>query len=206
MNAWLIRITPDLRNRTASRDLRDVIAIHRRVMALVPDNLGPDPRKRAGVLFRIDQTPTGPVLLVQTAVEPDPSRLPERYGTIDTRDIGPLLKAIRPGMRVQYRIAANASKRAVTGPNAGKVVPLAGAAVDSWWAKRATEHGLGLEQAHIDPQPAMLGKSQPVRHAVTRFDGTAVVHDADLLRTAILTGIGRGKSFGCGLLSLAPIR
>jgi len=30
--------------------------------------------------------------------------------------------------------------------------------------------------------------------------------DADLVRTALAVGIGRGKSYGCGLLSLAPVR
>lgn len=206
MNAWLIRITPDLRNRTASQDMRDIIAVHRRVMTLVPDGLGSDPRHRAGVLFRIDQAATGPVLLVQTGIEPDPRRLPARYGIVETRDISPLLKAIRPDMRVRYRIAANTSKRVHTGPKTGKVVPLTGADVDDWWIKRAASHGLALEQVHTDAQPAMIGRSKPIRHAVTRFDGTAAVGDAGLVRAAILAGIGRGKSFGCGLLSIAPIQ
>ncbi|MDG4827691.1 type I-E CRISPR-associated protein Cas6/Cse3/CasE [Solwaraspora sp. WMMD1047] len=206
MNAWLIRIEPDLRNRSASQDLRDIVAIHQRVMTLVPDGLGRDPRQRAGVLFRIDQEPTGPVVLVQTTLQPDPSRLPPRYGHVDTRDIGPLLKAIHPGMRVRYRLAANPSKRAITGPHAGKVVPLSGPDVEAWWIKRAETHGLALEQMHTHPQPSMIGKAKPIRHAVTRFDGTAVVRDVDLVRAAVLGGIGRGKSFGCGLLSLAAAR
>lgn len=206
MNAWLVRIKPDLRNRTANNDLRDIVAVHRRVMTLVPDGLGPAPRRHAGVLFRIDQSETGPVVLVQTAVQPDLSRLPERFGTVDTREIGPLLKAIRPGLRVHYRIAANTSKRAQHGADAGKVVPLTGHDVQAWWTTRATSHGLSLEQVHTNPQPAMIGRSKAVRHAVTRFDGTAVVSDVDLVRAALLAGIGRGKSFGCGLLSLAPIQ
>ena len=45
-----------------------------------------------------------------------------------------------------------------------------------------------------------------MRHAVVRFDGIGVVTDPDALRAAVLTGIGRGKSYGCGLLSLAWAR
>jgi CRISPR system Cascade subunit CasE len=45
-----------------------------------------------------------------------------------------------------------------------------------------------------------------IRHAITRFDGIAMVTDPNALREAILTGVGRGKSHGCGLLSIAPLR
>jgi len=38
-----------------------------------------------------------------------------------------------------------------------------------------------------------------------RFDGEAVISDVDAVRHAVLNGIGRGKSYGCGLLSLALI-
>jgi CRISPR system Cascade subunit CasE len=37
------------------------------------------------------------------------------------------------------------------------------------------------------------------------FDGIAVIKDAELVRAAVQTGIGRGKAYGCGLLSIAPM-
>ncbi|WP_425271601.1 type I-E CRISPR-associated protein Cas6/Cse3/CasE [Nocardia neocaledoniensis] len=43
-----------------------------------------------------------------------------------------------------------------------------------------------------------------MRHVATRFDGIATIHDVDLVRSAVADGIGRGKSYGCGLLSLLP--
>ncbi|SCG38569.1 type I-E CRISPR-associated protein Cas6/Cse3/CasE [Micromonospora coxensis] len=206
MTAWLTRIAPDLRHPAARRDLRDITAVHRRVMSLVPDDLGEQPRQQAGVLFRLDHTTAGPVLLVQTALPPDPARLPDGYGTIDTRDVSPLLKALTTGMAVHYRIAANASKRAWKGDNAGKVVALSGEQAEQWWQRKADAHGLGLRQLRAQPQPAARGRAVPVRHAITLFEGQAVIADADQVRAAVLAGIGRGRSFGCGLLSLAPIR
>jgi CRISPR system Cascade subunit CasE len=35
------------------------------------------------------------------------------------------------------------------------------------------------------------------------FEGILRVEDAERLRTALITGIGRGLPYGCGLLSLA---
>ncbi|MEV4545234.1 type I-E CRISPR-associated protein Cas6/Cse3/CasE [Micromonospora echinaurantiaca] len=206
MTAWLTRIAPDLRHPAARRDLRDIIAVHRRVMSLVPDDLGEQPRQHAGVLFRLDHTTAGPVLLVQTALPPDPARLPDGYGTIDTRDVSPLLKVLTTGMAVHYRIAANASKRAWQGDNAGKVVALSGQQAEQWWQRKADAHGLDLRQLRAQPQPAARGRAVPVRHAITLFEGQAVISDADQVRAAVLAGIGRGRSFGCGLLSLAPMR
>ncbi|MGW6235417.1 type I-E CRISPR-associated protein Cas6/Cse3/CasE [Streptomyces sp. NPDC055094] len=43
-----------------------------------------------------------------------------------------------------------------------------------------------------------------VPRQATLFEGTAVVRDAEALRDALLNGIGRSKSYGFGLLSLAP--
>ncbi|WP_349632395.1 type I-E CRISPR-associated protein Cas6/Cse3/CasE [Streptomyces lydicamycinicus] len=43
-----------------------------------------------------------------------------------------------------------------------------------------------------------------ITHARTRFDGIAHIKDTELLRQRILDGIGRGKAYGCGLLTLAP--
>ena len=206
MSIWLVRIAIDLRNKSAWQDMRDITALHRRVMSLLPDQIGPQPRQQAGVLFRVDHTRNGPVILVQTAMEPDVSRLPVNYGKVDVRDLTPLLKALYPGMRVRYRIAANPSKRVWKGENAGKIVPLSGVAAEDWWRRKAQEHGLDLEFLHAAPQPAAEGRIKPVRHAIVRFDGQAVVQSVDQVQAAIRTGIGRGKSFGCGLLSLAPMR
>lgn len=206
MTAWLTRIALDLRHSAARRDLSDITAMHRRVMSLVPDDLGEQARHRAGVLFRLDYTVAGPVLLIQTALPPDPSRLPDGYGTVDTRDISPLLKALTSGMAVHYRIAANASKKAWKGDIAGKIVALSGRTAEEWWERKAKANGLDVRHLRAQPQPAARGRTFPVFHAITLFEGKAVIADADQVRAAVLSGIGRGRSYGCGLLSLAPVR
>jgi CRISPR system Cascade subunit CasE len=45
-----------------------------------------------------------------------------------------------------------------------------------------------------------------IRIETARFEGVLEVTDAELLRAALQNGIGPGKAFGCGLLSLAPVR
>jgi CRISPR system Cascade subunit CasE len=204
MSTWLTQITPDVRDSQARRDLRDTVKMHQRVMTLVPDGLGDQPRRQAGVLYRIEETPRGARILVQSQVQPDLRRLPTGYGSAQIRDLDPLLRWLRPGVFVRYRLTANTCLRK---SRSTKVVPLRGADADEWWITRAPAAGLDL-QSLISKSPGdAVGGDDPkatVRHALTQFDGVAAVTDPAVLGTAITTGIGRGKSHGCGLLSIAP--
>ena len=47
---------------------------------------------------------------------------------------------------------------------------------------------------------------QPVVLNTVTYEGQLIVTDADLLRDKLLAGIGPGKAYGCGLLTLAPAR
>ena len=98
--------------------------------------------------------------------------------------------------------------------NLPPVVALSGAAAEEWWLRQAEAAGLKPLGIHSQPLDAVRGRrgtqgdaaEQHVRHARIRFDGAATIIDPDLLRTKITEGIGRGKSYGCGLLSIAPAR
>lgn len=214
---WLTRITPHPASRDARRDLGDAVHLHRRLMSLFPDEAGPDPRAALGVLHRTDDSPTGPCIIMQSTHQPDLSRLPQTYATAITRDLGPLLAALRPGINVHFRCVASPVRKpgATTRSlyNLPAVVPLTGAHADEWWMRQADTAGLKVLTLHSQPLDSATGVrgkpgtgQQRIRHARTRFDGTATVIDPDQLRTKLTDGIGRGKAYGCGLLTLAPTR
>ncbi|MGW4290441.1 type I-E CRISPR-associated protein Cas6/Cse3/CasE [Streptomyces sp. NPDC004673] len=215
---WLTRLRLNPAARTVQRDLRDAAALHRRIMTLVPDGLGDNPRARAGILFRLDHDGTGaPTLLVQSCLPTDTRRLPKDYADTQTRDLTPLLSALRPGLTVRYRLLGNAVKRCGRNSTEGRwkqAIALRGPDAEQWWTTQADKAGLTLHTLlsdnaesltawHAGTPDAGSGKVA-VHHQGTRFDGTATVHDADALRHAVLNGIGRSKTYGCGLLSLAP--
>lgn len=211
MSTWLTQIIPDFRSAEARRDAGDAVRIHQRVMQLVPDGLGDQARLKAGVLYRAEETPRGARILVQTQLKPDPGRLPEGYGIIQVRELDPLLDWLRPGTLVRYRLAANTCLRK---SHSKKVEPLRGTDAEQWWITRAPAAGLDLQSlSSRSPgdavgQPKAGDGAKPanrVRHALTQFDGVAAVTDPAALTAGIITGIGRGKSHGCGLLSVAPL-
>lgn len=211
MTLWLTRITPDPSSAQARADFAGAGAIHRRLMSLLPpEELGGSPRQAAGLLFRMEETRRGSSILVQSARELDPSRLPDGYGSMERRELSPLLDALVAGHPVRYRIVANPTKRIGRSELRGvkeKTIPLRGSEAEDWWRRRAHEHGLEprslLSQDRPDATDGSRGRR--IRHAAVLFQGVGTVVDTEALRAAVERGIGRGKSHGCGLLSLAPL-
>ncbi|GAA2880743.1 type I-E CRISPR-associated protein Cas6/Cse3/CasE [Streptomyces mexicanus] len=203
-----IRLNPH--SRDVHRDLRDATQMHRTVMRMAPQNLGDSPRHQAGLLYRIEETDTSTALLVQ-ALHLDPTLLPHGYGHAEVKSLAPMFTALRKDLAVRYRIVVNPTKTERLPLDEkgrrGKIIPLSGADADQWWLRRAADAGL---QLHV-LTPTNLAPARPrgktatrMRHSLIRYDGTATVTDPKALSQALLTGIGRGKPYGAGLLSLAP--
>ncbi|MFF3929245.1 type I-E CRISPR-associated protein Cas6/Cse3/CasE [Streptomyces hirsutus] len=210
----LTRIALDPHNAAARADLADVDSLHKTLMRLVPDHTGPTPRATAGLLFRTEPDPD-PTLLVQTAHTPDLTALPTHYGTAWTLDLTPLLNSLTPGRTMRYRITAaptvarsagNPTRHPITGKRRGKITHLTGDDAIAWWQRRAA--AVGLEPVTLSGLPRPFPRTRLARSApyftLTQFDGLARITDTGLLTHALKTGIGRAKTYGAGLLSLAP--
>ncbi|MEU9094758.1 type I-E CRISPR-associated protein Cas6/Cse3/CasE [Streptomyces sp. NPDC087901] len=221
MTLWLTRIVPSPSSREAHRDLGgndQGIRLHQRMLQMFPDGVEGPARAAFGVLFRAEETPHGPQILLQSHTAPDPSRLPDAYGNVETRSLDGMLSHIHKGTIVNYRcVASPVRKPGAAAREAYKlppVVALSGNAAIEWWERQST--AAGLEPLHINAHPLATVRGsrgpkdsaakQRVQHARTQFDGTARVLDADLLREKLAAGIGRGKAYGCGLLTLAPMQ
>ncbi|MFE6475656.1 type I-E CRISPR-associated protein Cas6/Cse3/CasE [Streptomyces rochei] len=210
----LTRLVLDPRHPAVRADLADVDSLHKTLMRLVPDHIGPTPRATAGLLFRTEPAPE-PTLLVQTAETPDLTALPTHYGTARTLDLTPLLNSLAPGRTVRYRITAaptiarsadNPTPHPLTGKRRGKITPLTGDDAIAWWQRRAT--AAGLQPVTVSSRPRPFPRTRITRSApyftLTQFDGLARITDTTHLTHALKNGIGRAKSYGAGLLSLAP--
>ncbi|MGY5051887.1 type I-E CRISPR-associated protein Cas6/Cse3/CasE [Streptomyces sp. 900105755] len=208
----LARIPLNPRSRDVHNDLRDHTALHRRVSALFPDQAGTSPRTAHNILYRLEREHTGPILLIQsTGITINRNALPTTYTTtdIDYRELTPLLDWATSGRTIRYRIDANPLKTEHTPGRRGHRVPLTGDAALTWWERKANHAGLTPHLVLDTPQPPVLatrGHNKRARLTVTRFDGIATITDPHALRHAITTGIGQGRAYGLGLLSIAPHR
>ncbi|MDI5968611.1 type I-E CRISPR-associated protein Cas6/Cse3/CasE [Streptomyces sp. SL13] len=219
MTTWLARLALDTSRTDVREELRNAVAMHRRVMSLFPDLPElQEARSHFGVLHRVEQAERQAVLMVQSNRETALDRLPNGY-TVNSasRNIEPLLEALAHGRRLHYRCDANPIRRPghttrELYKNLPPVVALHGHHADDWWHRRASLAGLKVHTHLSHPLDAAVGRrgkggdAQKVRHHRVRFEGTAEIVDPDALRAAMTGGIGRGRSYGCGLLTIAPLR
>lgn len=231
---YLSRLILNTRSREVRRDLADCHELHRTVMSAFPDVPVNNARADLGVLFRVDVDPAGEaVLYVQARERPDWSRLPEGYLKSTVREnpackrVDHLYEGLRPGMVLRFRLRANPTRKIDTKTDEsgrrrhGKRVELRTEEERIAWLKRKGEAG-GFELVSVrgDPNVAdvkvivqpKVGRSRPrvgegdasMKLGSVVYEGHLRVVDADRLRHVLKTGIGTGKAYGFGLLSLAP--
>ena len=206
----LTQLLLDPTSRRVQTDLRDAHELHRTLMTLAPDGIGGQARATSGLLYRIETDVVGRLrILTQSITEPELHRLPDGYTVAGTTTLTGMLASLGHGVAVRYRILANPSKRAgKSDPRAGKIIAVPAADRQAWWAAKAATHGLDVQSVVVTQTPTIIGTKSVgghrVQHASARFDGFGIVTDPDALGAAIRSGVGRGKSHGCGLLSLAP--
>jgi CRISPR system Cascade subunit CasE len=75
--------------------------------------------------------------------------------------------------------------------------------------KRLTQHGDAL-QVVVSEQRALDFRKRGEKGRVTiqtvTYDGRLEVTDADRLRAVLTSGLGKAKAYGCGLITLAPVK
>jgi len=165
------------------------------------------------ILFRIEGTPRNRIL-VQSLHPPDWGRA---FGNAEFLLAAPpavktFEPAFREGQRFRFLLRANPTvKRKREASKKGARIALRDAeACEAWFRRKADQCGFRsigpLRMAEKRPQVSrrsrMLDPQKHIHYAV-EFSGLLEVTDPDLLRKALVRGIGPAKAYGFGLLSLA---
>lgn len=230
---YLSKLTLHPRERESRRALGDCQLLHATLMRAFPTLPGePNPRAAVGLLYRVEPSRASHVcILAQSVTEPNWSRLPAWCAEDATKSVAALYDRIAAGQTLTFRLRANPTKIAGERPEGGHLVnarrkvlrdPVAQIA----WLVRAGERGgfdpvfvhvarravdgavtgtVDVPDVRIVPEAAVRGSSGRTLGSV-RFEGRLIVRDAALFRRTLAAGIGRGKAYGFGLLSIAPAR
>ena len=172
----------------------------------------------AGFLYRIDAQPGGGVvILVQSATQPDWDYAFQNVSFLAAREVKPFDPIFAAGEHFRFRLLANPTRKIDTksGPdgrrNNGKRVPVPGDKLLDWLAGRAPALGVSINEKPetiVQPGYVYFGKRRDAagqRLRSARYDGLLTVTDSALLRRKLAQGVGPGKAFGFGLLSLARV-
>ncbi len=182
----------------------DQAEVHRAVMSLfAPELPGPEGAKRASsaILYRLETLTSSPRVLVQSSAAPRQSD----FGMTSTTLAG-LATVLAPGLAVRVRIDINAVR---SQSRTGKRVPVAAEDLSDFLLnpldldRPGLLHGAFGSLTLLDVTP-VLRSSGGIPLRVARITGEAIVADPGVLAEKLINGVGRGKSYGCGLLTIAP--
>lgn len=201
----LTQLSPDPRSAQARRDLADPYELHRTlVRAFVADDQQAPPR----FLWRLE-TPANwnePVLLVQSCHPADWSGLEAVPGYLRQparSKVVRLEELLAVGARYRFRLLANP-----TVTRAGKRHGLVGEEAQLAWLGRQGERlGFSVETALTAASDVLHSRKGATRISLQRvcYEGILLAQDTAALAGALQNGVGPGKAFGCGLLSLARL-
>jgi CRISPR system Cascade subunit CasE len=179
------------------------------------------------------QPRTGAVtVLVQSEYSPDWTKLPDDYLFVAaevTQAIADAYQSLQAGQRLRFRLRANPTKcvarqhRPAEAQRDGKRVELRREKDQlAWLQRKAQDGGFQLTALSVKPDVANTqvqevskvygwradkndntGQRKKLTLAAAVFEGELIVSDAAQFLVTLRQGIGRGKAYGFGLLSIA---
>jgi CRISPR system Cascade subunit CasE len=203
---YLSKLKLNDRDRTVRYDLSNAHALHQRIMQAFPDQQRDTPRTDWNILFR--QEPDSDVILMQSGIDPKWTKFPPGYLTqYDSKPFDPRTSQLESGRIMQFRLKANPSKR---DQQSRKLIGMLHQADQlAWLERQAAQHGFAVKGVDVIPTPSIYGikakGSPPIRILTVLYQGVLEITDSAQFTAAIQQGIGRGRSYGCGLLSIARL-
>ncbi len=202
---FLSRIPIDPENQQTLRALDNPEIMHAMI-----ENCFAGEKERS--LWRLDELNGLTYLLVLSCKKPDFSSLAAQIGlpgeTGESRSYQPLLDRIQAGSVWRFRFTANP---VVSEPRPGKArgriraITIA-AHQREWLVRQGERHGFMLKQDQFDVMKSewriFHKDGQYISILSATFEGLLTVTNEDLFRTALQEGIGRGKAYGLGLLTV----
>lgn len=209
---YLSRVEIDIKNRRKIHDLTHLGAYHSWVEESFPEEINKGERTRK--LWRIDHLNGKSYLLIVSINKPDLKRL-EKYGvpgSAETKDYDNYLNNIKSGETYLFRLVVNPVHSVIENKDStrGRVYPLVTVPQQmEYLKKRAEKCGFSLkddEYRIVERKYEILRKShhKPVKLSKVAFEGKLMVRDADVFKRMLVTGMGRERAYGCGMMTIIP--
>lgn len=165
-------------------------------------------------LWRLDSLNGKLYLLLLSEEFPDLTGLCAQFGTgvaPETRRYEPLLERVTPGSCWQFRLTTNPTRT-----RKDPADPLARGALkpcyleaeqEQWLLEQAGKHGFALTEGAFQvtrKQTCHFRKNgkRPVTLLAVTYEGILQVTDPEAFREMLCQGIGRGKAYGLGLMTI----
>lgn len=210
---YISRVEININNRKRIRDLTHLGAFHNWVEQSFPNEI--KNRVRTRKLWRIDRLYGKNYLIIISSEKPDFNLL-EYYGvenSAETKSYDKVLDNISNGKRMRFRVVLNPVVSVSNGLNKrGKVKPVCSNDEDlkKFLIERSKKNGflLSTEEFTIVNKTCenfRKKNDKKVRLNKVTYEGILTVDNAEIFRRTLITGIGKKKAYGFGLLTVLPI-
>ena len=165
-------------------------------------------------MWRLDRLGERLYLLLLSEDVPELSGVVGQFGTgaaAETRSYDPLLQRVEPGSSWQFRLTANPTK-CCKDPKApaerGTVAAHCSTKYQKQWLlDRAAKHGFALREeeftvTRVQWQHFAKHGTRPVTLLAVTYEGILRVTDPEQFRALLCQGMGRGKAYGLGLMTV----
>ena len=213
---YLSQVMLDVNRRDTMRALASPQLLH----SAVERSFAADRQRK---LWRIDWRGDNCYLLVLSAQRPNFTRIAGEFGYPDsgrfeTKDYDPLLMKLKEGQTWRFRLCANPTRSSFKekdeASGRGKVFAhITPEHQKEWLLARAEACGFTLEKDAFDVVYTQWKKfrkgadgKREVSLLMATYEGVLTITDADRFRRTLLSGIGREKAYGCGLLTIARLK
>ena len=202
---YLSRVAIDVKKYATMKALYNLEKLHGIIESSFPG-------ERRRNLWRLDQLAGVDYLLVLSAAPPQTKSLPEQIGydnsIWETKLYGKFLERISEGTEWHFRLTANPTvAKQVVGRKRGKVKAITIASGQREWLKRqGLKKGFMLQDNQYDIVKSewrtIKKENREIQILAVTFEGILTVTDANGFREALISGIGREKAYGMGLLTV----
>lgn len=208
---YLSRIKLDTNKRKTLQALSSLNLFHGAVELSFPESRGRN-------LWRIDQLGGSYYLLMVSPERPELGSFREQFGedvegSIAVRDYQRFLMGLKEGDIWHFRITANPTVAAngdVQTKKRGKVTAhITTEYQKKWLINKAANYGFQLDSEQFDVVNRRWYSFRKHVHGArvtllgVSYEGSLQIIDTDRFRVALTEGIGRGKAYGMGMLTVA---
>ena len=203
---YLSKLVLDPTSYRVQKDLGNPYQLHRTIMKAFPDNLKEN-NSNGRILFRINKNGNKryPSVLIQSLLCPDWSYLINN-GDYLLED--PVFKQFNypnftKGAKFWFRLFGNPTKK-VNGKRIGMYKE---DEQYNWLQRKGKQGGFRLFHVSINRKEEVRAKANKNSKKITlygvQFEGVLQVVDSKKFETSMLNGIGSGKAFGLGFLTIS---
>lgn len=210
---YISRVEVDIFNRGKTKDLMHLGAYHSWVEDSFPDEK--ENKIRSRKLWRLDVLGKKMYLILVSENKPDLALL-EKYGvegSAQTKAYDSFLSNIKNGDSMRFRVTLNPVISEAQGSGKrGKIKPCYDEKSQiKFLLDRSNLNGFSVDIDSLllkEKGTSILKKRgfRQINLLKIVFEGILTVEDADVFRKLLVTGLGRHKAYGFGLMTVIPIK